>query len=58
MLKITTRSYSPDTLTTLNEAGFSPLLARIYAARGVTEKSQLDTALTGLHPSSRLKIMK
>jgi single-stranded-DNA-specific exonuclease len=39
----------------LNTAGFSPLLARIYAARGITEKSQLDTALTGLHSFKQLK---
>ena len=55
MLKITARQYSSSALTALNEAGFSPLLARIYAARGITEKSQLDTALTGLLPFNLLK---
>ncbi|MFM2397267.1 MAG: single-stranded-DNA-specific exonuclease RecJ, partial [Pseudomonadota bacterium] len=55
MPQITTRPYSPEVLSNLNTAGFSPLLARIYAARGVTSKSQLDTALTGLHPFKQLR---
>lgn len=55
MIKITTRPYSSDDLAALNDAGFSPLLARIYAARGVTDKAQLDTALNGLLSFNRLK---
>jgi single-stranded-DNA-specific exonuclease len=32
-----------------------PLLARLYAARGIKEKSELDTALTALLPPDQLK---
>ncbi len=38
----------------LSSAGVPPLLARIYAARGVTSPEQLSTKVTGLAPLARM----
>jgi single-stranded-DNA-specific exonuclease len=38
----------------LVEAGINPLLARLYAARGVTGKQQLETSLSGIIPPEQL----
>ena len=34
--------------------GFNPLLARLYAARGVVSKGELETSLTGIIPPEQL----
>ena len=39
----------------LEQAGVHPLLARLYAARGVAGAAELDTQLAGLLPPDRLK---
>lgn len=48
MTNITTRKYCPETAAQLAEQGIPPILARIFAARGITDASQLDTRLNGL----------
>lgn len=39
----------------LADAGIAPLLARIYAARGISDAAQLDTGLARLLPFTQLK---
>ena len=55
MSKITTRTYDSHTFQTLNGCGLSPVLARIYAARGIENFSQLETELAHLIPFGQLK---
>lgn len=55
MSKITQRPYPADTASQLAESGISPLLARIYAARGITDAAQLDTDIKHLLPFTLLK---
>jgi len=55
MPKITTRTYDSQTFQTLSECGLSPVLARIYAARGIAHASQLETELANLIPFDQLK---
>ncbi|MEQ1816104.1 MAG: single-stranded-DNA-specific exonuclease RecJ [Nitrosomonas sp.] len=55
MSKITTRTYDSHTFQTLNGCGLSPVLARIYAARGIENSSQLETELAHLIPFGQLK---
>ena len=47
---IVERRVPEQALAQLLAAGLDPLLARIYAARGVTEAAELDAAFTRLHP--------
>ena len=47
---IVERPVSPDAVERLVAAGCAPLLARIYAARGVTDSTELDAAFTRLQP--------
>lgn len=54
MEQITQRPYSPDVATHLADAGLPPLLARLYAARGISEAGELDTNLTKLIPFEAL----
>ena len=49
MPAITTRSVEPANVTTLTQCGLHPLLARVYAARGITTEQQLATELERLH---------
>ena len=44
-MKITTRDVPPRAAWALEQAGLHPLLARLFAARGITSKEQLDDAL-------------
>jgi single-stranded-DNA-specific exonuclease len=44
------RSVPADVVSQLVAAGCHPLLARVYAARGVTGLPELDDAFTRLHP--------
>ena len=39
----------------LLDSGYSPAMARIFAARGITDSKQLDTSLAGLLPFDSLK---
>jgi single-stranded-DNA-specific exonuclease len=55
MPKITTRMYDPQSFRTLSNGGLPPVLARIYAARGIENPSQLETELAHLIPFGQLK---
>ena len=54
-MKIVPRDIPPRSVWTLEQAGVHPLLARLYAARGVTSTSELDDALGKLLPPSTMK---
>ncbi|MCZ2103387.1 MAG: single-stranded-DNA-specific exonuclease RecJ [Comamonadaceae bacterium] len=54
-MKIVNRDVPPRTAWALEQAGVHPLLARLYAARGVRAASELDDALALLLPPSTLK---
>ena len=51
---IETRDVPPRVAWALEQAGVHPLLARLYAARGVTAAAELDDALATLLPPSTL----
>ena len=53
-MNITTRDVPPRTVWTLEQGGIHPLLARLYAARGVTGMDELDESLGKLLPPSSL----
>jgi len=54
-MHIVTRDIPPRSVWTLEQAGIHPLLARLYAARGVTSTDELDDALAKLlSPSTML----
>jgi len=55
MTEIVQRPYASDTVRQLNESGMPALLARIYAARGISHTRQLDTGLGQLLPFTQLK---
>ncbi|HQS58714.1 MAG: single-stranded-DNA-specific exonuclease RecJ [Gallionellales bacterium 35-53-114] len=55
MTEIAQRPYPDDTASKLIQTGMPALLARIYAARGISAGSQLDTGLGQLLPYSLLK---
>jgi single-stranded-DNA-specific exonuclease len=55
MPKITVRSYDSSTFKTLSECGLPPVLARIYAARGIENAAQLETELAHLIPFGQFK---
>lgn len=55
MTEIHTRTYDPAAAARLVAAGIPPLLARIYAARGVRHPTQLQHDLAGLAELSALK---
>lgn len=55
MTKITPRKIPETALQHLLETGFSPVMAKIFAARGITESLQLDTSLMHLLPFDDLK---
>ena len=48
------RDAPPRAIWTLEQAGVHPLLARLYAARGVSHQDQLDDALARLLPPAGL----
>lgn len=54
MTKITTRSSPPRVVWQLEQQGLHPLLARLYAARGIKDKSELDYELKSLIPPTAL----
>ncbi len=55
MPNIIVRGYPPHAFDTLTRYGFHPVLARIYAARGIEEPAQLEVELSRLIPFERLK---
>lgn len=54
-MKIITRDVPPRAAWALEQAGIHPLLARLYAARGVQGKDELDNGLARLLPPATLK---
>jgi single-stranded-DNA-specific exonuclease len=54
-MKIVTRDIPPRAAWALEQAGIHPLLARLYAARGVHHKDELDDALSRLLPPATMK---
>jgi single-stranded-DNA-specific exonuclease len=54
-MKITVRDVPPRAAWALEQTGVHPLLARLYAARGVSTKEQLDDGLALLLQPSSLK---
>ena len=55
MPKIIPRSHTQDDALNLINAGIAPLLARIYAARGISDITQLETGLARLLPFTLMK---
>ena len=55
MTRIQPRPAPPRVVQRLIDAGTHPLLARIYAARGVLRRDELDYGLKGLLPPAALK---
>jgi single-stranded-DNA-specific exonuclease len=53
-MKITIRDIPPRAAHTLAQSGLHPLLAQLYAARGVTSTDELDDALGKLLPPSTM----
>ncbi|MBS0342598.1 MAG: single-stranded-DNA-specific exonuclease RecJ [Proteobacteria bacterium] len=53
-MKITARDIPPRSAWALEQAGVHPLLARLFAARGVCAKDELDDGLARLLPPSTL----
>jgi single-stranded-DNA-specific exonuclease len=54
MTRIVTRSFSPRLAWQLEQQGLHPLLARLYAARGIQDKSELAYDLKSLLPPAAL----
>ena len=53
--RIVTRSVPQPAFDVLRMSGVHPVLARVYAARGVNTPQQLDTSFSGLAAADRLK---
>lgn len=53
-MKIEVRDIPPRAAWALEQAGVHPLLARLFAARGVADKDDLDASLARLLPPSEL----
>jgi len=54
-MNIIPRDVPPRSVYALEQAGIHPLLARLYAARGVTGTDELDDALAKLLPPATMK---
>ena len=54
-MNIVVRDVPPRAVWALEQAGVHPLLARLYAARGVTAKAELEDGLALLLPPSSMK---
>src|SRR6478672_7272173 len=50
-----TRRNVPGAVATLGAAGISPVMARIFASRGIASTAELDNDLAGLPPWQTLK---
>ncbi len=55
MSKISIRTVDTQAFETLHRCGIPPVLARIYAARGIANAEQLETELTRLIPFNQFK---
>jgi hypothetical protein len=55
MTKIVAREIPPRSAWALEQAGVHPLLARLYAARGVLSREELDDGLALLLPPDTLR---
>ena len=55
MPKITPRTIPATAAQNLRDSGYSPAMANIFAARGITDSRQLDTTFAGLLPFDNLK---
>ncbi|PLZ02760.1 single-stranded-DNA-specific exonuclease RecJ [Burkholderia sp. WAC0059] len=55
MTRIVTRACSPADAEVLARHGLHPVLARLYAARGVSRPDEIETALARLIPPASLK---
>ncbi|CAG0937978.1 partial Single-stranded-DNA-specific exonuclease RecJ, partial [Gallionellaceae bacterium] len=55
MTQLIQRTYPASVAQQLADTGIAPLLARIYAARGIRDTAQLDTSLGNLLPFTQLK---
>jgi len=55
MIKTSQRPYAAESARQLAEMGIEPLLARIYAARGIHSAAQLQSGLQHLFPFTQLK---
>ena len=53
-MKIVARDMPPRAVWALEQAGLHPLLARLYAARGIVAKDELDDGLARLLPPATL----
>ncbi len=53
-MQIKQRSFDEKVVSELIAGGTHPLLARLYAARGVLTKSELETSLSGIIPPEQL----
>ncbi|MDO8207319.1 MAG: single-stranded-DNA-specific exonuclease RecJ [Gallionella sp.] len=58
MTQITPRIIPPTALQHLTEEGFPPAMAKIFAARGITDRLQLETSFAHLLPFDNLKNAK
>ena len=54
-MKLLTRDIPPRSAWALEQSGVHPLLARLYAARGVHTPDELDDALAKLLPPTGLQ---
>jgi single-stranded-DNA-specific exonuclease len=54
-MKILVRDAPPRSIWALEQAGIHPLLAQLYAARGVQDPQELDDALARLLPPASMK---
>ncbi|ENO84005.1 single-stranded-DNA-specific exonuclease RecJ [Thauera linaloolentis] len=54
MTRIQSRTVSRQALDRLSDAGLHPLLARLYAARGISRADELDTSLKHMLPPEAL----
>ncbi len=54
MTRIVARNIPPRVVWQLEQQGLHPLLARLYASRGVTDKAELDYELKSLLPPTAL----
>ena len=54
MMQIKQRPFNEKIVSTLIAEGVNPLLARLYVARGVMAKSELESSLSGLIPPEQL----
>lgn len=54
MPEIIPRSFSPQVVQYLQDKGYSPALAKIFAARGITDSKQLETSFAELLPFDAL----